>query len=419
MFQYLKNLFTKTITPESQSESTPVTHNEYVCIGYVKTLSGYIAKLGIPHDSINNLNRKNIVDENFAEYDTNCAFVIDIEDPYTHEKKTKDESIYETHPYTVYYVVGEYAKVVLKEANKKGDAGGAHESGAHEYGTQARNPNFICFHKTYERAIMEDSELPLEGPFIFKRWHRNGRLMHEANYLNRNLHGTSKVWDNDGKLLCNDMFDSGKYVNKDIYVKTTPKEITPNENTPDGSNTIIGYMSDFRSHYIIKISIPEDAVVESLDNVVDPNYAIYRTNIIDILDIESVENHTPEKVIDNKIPVSGDIDAYELKTDEWKVGMRITHVNFERNNLPFTSYAGCETYPRGLCFYKTYEGAFCGKIFHDIPPNGHFIDKRYFPNGRIECVCEYNDGESCKESWWDKDGNFMYLKVPYSDIEIM
>ncbi len=132
------------------------------------------------------------------------------------------------------------------------------------------------------------------------------------------------------------------------------------------------------SKYIITLGIPIFASTTNLNRqVVDKNFAKYRTNCVDILEIK--DKITGELITS----ISSDYDKdfiYEINT-------RIILDDAGYNNIENSICVG------GIHFYTTLEAAFWHNFQKIIPKNGNFTAKGFSDDGFFEAEYFYIDGK--------------------------
>lgn len=354
---------------DSDSNSDSDSVSPFLCFGYKKANKKYIVKLGIPIQSVNNLNRPDIFNDEYALFKTNRAIVIDITHIDGNEKVWSVASDYDPN---FIYTVGDCVTSEIDENIPCPGKG-------------------IYFFKSYEAAHMYEIDVPALGTFTYKIWYANGHLHSLREYLDGQLHGTFRFWSESGMLNVDDQYEAGCHIDNEKYTKT--KQI-------EKEYQCIGYITDIHhcGEYMIKMGIPKEALINHHGDVIDANYALFNTNIIDILSIYKIDKPEVEVCFIN--------NSHFSKKEEniWEVGMRIVHDNFDIKKPMNTSYGGYELYTRGLCFYKTLDGALCGRTYA-VPLQGLFIRKVCYKNGRINYIEEFlNNRNHNQEIWWDEDG---------------
>ncbi len=169
----------------------------------------------------------------------------------------------------------------------------------------------------------------------------------------------------------------------DFTNKITPIDpITPEEYVEKNLG-FIAYKS--AGNYIITLGIPHSAKTNmARSDIVDKNYAKFRTNCVDVLKIQlktsSIDQNEPNEKLTCLESVESDYD----KNFIYKIN---THIicNYDDNIE--------EVCTSGIHFYTTFEAAFFHTISTIFPSYGPFILKRWNDNGAIRIEEHYLNGE--------------------------
>lgn len=147
-----------------------------------------IITLEIPEDALTNINRTNIVDKSKAKYRTNKAVVIKIEDKEGNTYEFAESGFYKAKK--VDYLIHE----TVKELNYDTTINNVCAPGIHFF-LEKRSAYL------YGRDLLENG--------LFQKWHANGQLWIEGNYINWKRDGYFQEWDENGTLCIKANYSNG------------------------------------------------------------------------------------------------------------------------------------------------------------------------------------------------------------------
>lgn len=167
-----------------------------------KSAGNYIIKLGINHikdkTTKTNLNRSNCVDQNYASFRTNKAFVIKI---YNKDDYKKISRIRSDYSYSFKYITNKW---VHEDKYDDSDDEKTYTTGIHFFLTE--EPAYF-----WEKEI-KDGEL--------KEWYSDGKIKSMFMYKNGQLDQTQKRFYDNSQLMYEWFFLDGKrYFNQKGYYK--------------------------------------------------------------------------------------------------------------------------------------------------------------------------------------------------------
>jgi len=218
-------------------------------IGYKKAQNNVLVILEIPYDAKHNIDRKNIIDKQYAKYRCSHAKVIDIIDL---NNNTSIDKAYSLHYPIFIYELGQELicdnfdtnleklcsrrihffldkdRAILYNTKIEGENKDWHDNGQlariffiqnglrhgeckswHDNGQLAR----LCFYQNDkiqgEYKLWHDNGILRCLCFYqnnknhgeYKEWHNNGQLKYHTYYMDNMMHGEFKSWNNNSQLL--------------------------------------------------------------------------------------------------------------------------------------------------------------------------------------------------------------------------
>jgi hypothetical protein len=172
-------------------------------IGYKVAQSGHtrvIVTLGIPKGALTNLGRSSVVNRETAQYRTDNAIVLAIEDETGKRYKTAESSMYKWR--SLSYEAG---RAVLEP----------------EYTT---DPEIVCgrgIHFFLSRRVAEQYRLLRIQNGLLEEWHVDGRKALEVTFVEGLRQGVQRRWHKNGQLQAEVSYKNGKLIGERKEIVTS------------------------------------------------------------------------------------------------------------------------------------------------------------------------------------------------------